>query len=109
MPSSYDPRGSLSAGIRLGWATIVVGYLLVLLLAGTLSLVPFLEHGKAGLVLSFVLIAAPWLALVGWVVFHLRQGSTRTAAGVGLSVVTMAAAALLLVAACHGILAVILG
>lgn len=101
-PSSFDrdkpseDNGSLGAGIGLAWAIAVVGTSLCGSLMVALTPV-FNEWAVALWLLPYVLIII--LAIIQY-----RKGKTRTGLGLMLGLLSMIAVALLLVAACFGML-----
>ncbi|HKE47575.1 MAG TPA: hypothetical protein VKB52_05895 [Rhodanobacteraceae bacterium] len=90
-------RGSLGLGIGLAWAMLVGGYIVSALLANA-----FLYNNDGAFVVFMLL---PWIGeivLIGW---FAQRGQPRTAIGVAIGIGTIVAVALLLVAACFGLLA----
>lgn len=83
-PSAPKKQGSLAGGIGLAWAVMVGGELVL----GSLGVTYWLVPPIAVVVLAVVL---------------LTQGQTRTGRGVLLGLASIVAVALLLVAACFGL------
>jgi hypothetical protein len=91
-----EDRGSLGAGIGLAWAIAVVGNTFcAALMASLLG-----RHGDW--VVSLWLL--PYLAIIGLAIFLYRKGKPRTGQGLMLGLLSMIAVAVLLVAACFGLL-----
>ena len=94
LPPDEPPRskGSLAFGILLAWAIV---------LGGNLVIVPFLSTG------SFIdpfNIAAPLPVAIVTAIILIVKGKSRTGIGIFLGLASMVAVALLLVAACFGLI-----
>jgi hypothetical protein len=99
-PPGAPANGSLGAGILIAWACLIGGYIgvsiVVTLLAGIASSL------AAGL---FPLLAlAPWILMIVFAIRLSGKGQSRTALGIGVGVGSIIGVALLLVAACFGLL-----
>lgn len=97
-----DPRGSLGLGIALAWAALIGGYAVVAFLAGALISL----HGDEKNAVVIVLMFAPWLLMLGLIVWFATKNKPRTALGVLVGIASIIAVILLLVAACFGLFAV---
>lgn len=86
--------GSLWAGIGLAWLIVLAGHVITVGLASSLR--------STGAVL--VLLPSPEIACVVVAILLLIRGRTRTGLGIFLGLASIAAVALLLVAACFGLL-----
>jgi len=100
-PAPPKNEGSLGLGIGLAWACLIAGY--------TVSSVIFgagYQTAPAGVRDALVVLAAllPWIAMVALIVWLAVRGQTRTAIGIGVGIGSIVGVALLLVAACFGIL-----
>jgi len=91
-------RGSLLLGVGLAWAIFVGGYIVVALLIGAFV-------GSSGDAAFIVALLLPWIAMIALIVWLARRGQTRSAAGVAIGIASIFAVALLLFAACFGLLA----
>jgi hypothetical protein len=89
-------RGSLGLGIGLAWAMLIGGYIVSALLANA-----FLNNNEYAFA-AFMLL--PWIGEIALIVWFAVHGRSRTAVGVAIGIGTILAAALLLVAACFGLL-----
>lgn len=96
-PPVRNPRGSLGIGVAWAWAMLVGGYVVVMLVASA-----FAGTDNAGVYV--VLLVLPWIGLVALIGWFLQRGQPRTAAGVAIGIGSILAVALLLVAACFGLL-----
>jgi hypothetical protein len=90
-------RGSLLLGVACAWGLLIGGYLVVALL---FSATPHVNEG--GIVL---MLALPWLAMLGLIVWFAVNGKPRSAIGVAIGIASIIGVLLLLVAACFGLLA----
>lgn len=93
-----DERGSLAAGVGLAWAVVVGGHLVLLL-----PLLGFASRGGGEAL--FLLQLVPLPAAVILAVVLIARGRSRTGAGVFLGLASIVGVALLLVAACFGLVA----
>ncbi len=89
-------RGSLLAGVACAWALLIFGYAIVV---GAFNAFDGIDSGTGTL-----LLALPWLGMIGLMVWFAANGRPRSALGVLLGIGTIVAVALLLVAACFGLL-----
>ena len=97
-PPLPQKRGSLGLGIGLAWAMLVGGYIVVALLANA-----FVGYDNEGAFTVFMLL--PWIGEIVLIAWFAQRGEPRTAIGVAVGIGTILAVALLLVAACFGLLA----
>jgi hypothetical protein len=95
-----DGRGSLWLGFGLAWAALAGGYFVVGVLASALAS----AHGLNDDATIVVLVLAPWLLMLGLIIWFAAQKRPRTALGVGVGIASIVGVALLLVAACFGLL-----
>ncbi|HEU4663656.1 MAG TPA: hypothetical protein VFS55_06470 [Dokdonella sp.] len=93
-----DPRrrGSLLAGVAWAWALLIGGHAVVV---ATYAGSGYIDDGTGAL-----LVALPWLSMIGLIIWFVANGRPRSALGVLLGIGTIVAVALLLVAACFGLL-----
>jgi hypothetical protein len=103
MPVSHsrrptDPRGSLMLGVGIAWATLVGGYVAAAVLMTALA-------NSSNDALIVLLVALPWLGMIGWIIYFAMREKPRTAIGVVIGIVSIIAVTLLLIAACFGIFA----
>lgn len=96
-----DPHGSLGLGIALAWACLIAGYTICGFIIGIISQ---FHMGEEALGLVVLVALLPWAAMIGLIVWMASRGQTRTAKGVGVGIASIIGVALLLVAACFGIL-----
>jgi hypothetical protein len=89
-------RGSLLAGVACAWALLIGGYAIVVAAFNAFN---GIDSGTGTL-----LLALPWLAMIGLMVWFAANDRPRSALGVLLGIGTIVAVALLLVAACFGLL-----
>lgn len=104
-PNAPEPdRGSLLIGFLLGWAVLIGSLVLDTICVFAISML-----GSAANILAQALIGLagllPFGAMLALLVWFMTKGKTRSAAGVGLTFASLFALALLLVAACFGLLA----
>ncbi|HEX6832340.1 MAG TPA: hypothetical protein VF132_02300 [Rudaea sp.] len=92
-------RGSLGLGIALAWVSLIGGYVLSVVIASAIQFRSMTDG------LIALLIALPWLLMLGVAIWFAANGRPRTALGVGVGIATIVAVALLLVAACFGLIA----
>lgn len=90
-----DTRGSLWLGFGLAWLVAIVGNVVALVIVGASS-------GGAS---ALTVLALPWLAEIGLIVWLAAKGKPRTASGVAIGLGTIIAIAVLLIAACFSLLA----
>lgn len=101
-PSGFQPEkpsednGSLGAGIGLAWAIAVVGTPLCVAMTASLN-----ANFSTPV---FALWLLPYLLIIGLAIFQYRKGKPRTGLGLMLGLLSIVAVALLLVAACFGML-----
>jgi len=86
----------LLAGVACAWALLIFGYAIVV---GAFNAFDGIDSGTGTL-----LLALPWLGMIGLMVWFAANGRPRSALGVLLGIGTIVAVALLLVAACFGLL-----
>lgn len=91
-----EDQGSLGAGIGLAWAIAVVGTTFCAALMASLM------GRHSDWVVSLWLL--PYLLIIGLAVFLYRKGKPRTGQGLMLGLLSIIAVAVLLVAACFGLL-----
>lgn len=103
-PTGPDARGSRWAGFGLYWLILIGGSLLVGVLGYAASFVDGLFIGAFGGLFSLFGLL-PWLAELGVGIWLASKGKTRTAQGILFGFLSMIGLALLLVAACFGIIA----
>ncbi len=96
VPSTPVQRGSLLAGVASAWALLIGGYMVVAAL--------FSAVGTVTPAIGMLIVALPWLAMIGLLVWFATNGRPRSAIGVLIGIGTIIAVALLLVAACFGLL-----
>lgn len=89
-------RGSLLLGVAGAWALLIGGYAVVIGI--------FSAASNPGDATAMLLVALPWLAMVGLIVWFAANGRPRSAIGVLIGMGSIFAVALLLVAACFGLL-----
>jgi hypothetical protein len=94
-PSDESTRGSLWLGFGLAWLVVIVGNIVAFTLVGA----------SGGSESALALLALPWLAAIGLIVWLAAKGKPRTAVGVAIGLGTIVAIAVLLVAACFSLLA----
>lgn len=91
-----EDKGSLGLGIGLAWAIAVVGTPV------SIGITVGARSGFNGL--PFVLWSLPYVLIVVLAVLNYRKGKTRMGHGLLLGLLSIVAVALLLVAACFGML-----
>ena len=92
-----NPRGSLLLGVACAWGMLIGGYVVISLFAGL--------FGNGDNAAIIVLLLLPWIGIIALIVWFAQRGQPRTAGGVAIGLASIFAVALLLVAACFGILA----
>ncbi len=98
-----DPRGSLGAGIGLFFACLVGGGIVAWVLrVAILAAVPDWTYAAPMFAIPALL---PWAAALALGLWLASRGRTRTALGILVGFGLLVAVALLLVAACFGIVA----
>ena len=104
-PAPTRSKGSLGAGIAIAWACLIGGYVAVSMFIGTLAMAMrgFGEGGLANLLVILSMLA-PWIAMVWLIVHFANTGRPRTAKGIALGIASIFGVALLLIAACFGLL-----
>jgi hypothetical protein len=97
-------RGSLLKGFLLGWAVLIGGYLVVGTMFGVISQFSsgFNDAMQAVFALGSML---PWGGVLALIVFFAIKNEPRSAIGVVLTIGSLIAIGILLVAACFGLLA----
>ncbi|GLQ93667.1 hypothetical protein [Dyella acidisoli] len=91
-----EDKGSLGAGIGLAWGIAVVGTSVCMTIATSL-VTRFSES-------VIVLWLLPYVFIIAFAIWSYRKGKTRTGLGLMLGLLSMVAVALLLVAACFGMM-----
>ena len=110
IPDSTSPssdRGSRWRGFGLFWLLLVVGWILSWVAVLVVSAVaPDMGAGDYGFGFVFLGIAGtlPWLAILIAAIWLGLKGKTQTALGIVLGFLSLIALAVLLVAACFGII-----
>ena len=89
------------AGFFLAWGVLIVGWIVASILLVLVSNLPSLM----GSTIAPLIFLLPQAGLLGVLVWAVVKGRTRTALGILAAVGSMMALALLLVAACFGMLA----
>ena len=104
-PSDNLDKGSLLIGFLIGWAAMigggVVGGVLITVLAQVL---PYSAGGAFNVLGSLSGLIVPGV-LVGLIIWYVKKGKSRTALGVALAFASAIALAILLIAACFGMMA----
>jgi len=95
-PPTQQQRGSLLLGVACAWGMLIGGYALAIALLNIGS-----GNGDA----MTLLFALPWLGMLALIVWFATTGRPRSALGVAVGIGTIIGVALLLVAACFGLLA----
>lgn len=96
-PPTSNARGSLGAGVGFAWAVVVGGHIVLLTLAAGAGRLMSGE-GVVGI------LVLPWIAVIALAVFFAVRGRPRTALGIVIGIASIIAVALLLVAACFGLI-----
>lgn len=94
--SPLEDKGSLGAGIGLAWAIAVVGTPLCMTISAALT-----TRFNESIVVLWLL---PYVSIIAFAIWSYRKGKSRTGLGLMLGLLSMVAVALLLVAACFGML-----
>jgi hypothetical protein len=99
--SPRNEQGSLGLGIGLAWACLIAGYTASSVMAGLM-----LDAAPVGMRngLAIFAVLLPWLLMVGLIVWLAQRGQSRTAIGIAVGIGSIIGVALLLVAACFGLL-----
>ncbi|MEO8671885.1 MAG: hypothetical protein ABI411_11260 [Tahibacter sp.] len=101
-PPQAAPGGSLWLGFGLGWLVLVAGYIAVgMILYGLDS-----TSTNPPDALIALMVALPWIAMIGLMVGFTVRGKPRVALGMLVALGSMVGLVLLLVAACFGLFAV---
>ncbi len=97
-------RGSLVIGFFAGWGVLVGSWILV---SASWYVLGTMHPGSADWISPLLGMTAllPEAAMIALLVWFAAQGKTRSAVGVALTFASIIALALLLVAACFGLLA----
>lgn len=93
-------NGSLGAGIAIAWACLIGGYFAVGMLVTAIGQIA--PSAAAGFAMLLVLV--PWILMIVFAVRASQRGQSRTALGIGVGFASILGVALLLVAACFGLL-----
>ena len=91
-----NPRGSLLLGVACAWGMLIGGYIVISLFAGL--------FGNGDNAAIIVLMLLPWIGIVALIVWFATRGKPRTASGVAIGLASIFGVALLLVAACFGLI-----
>ena len=94
--SPPEDKGSLGAGIGFAWGIAVVGTSVCMTISASLT-----THFSGSVVVLWLL---PYVSIIVFAIWSYRKGKTRTGLGLMLGLLSMIAVALLLVAACFGML-----
>jgi hypothetical protein len=95
-PPAQQRQGSLLLGVACAWGMLIGGYALA---------IGLLNIGNGNDAAITLLLALPWLGMLALIVWFATTGRPRSALGVVVGIGTIIAVALLLVAACFGLLA----
>lgn len=102
-PPPADERGSRMSGFLLAWGALIGGYVVAFSLMGAIA-----GSGGGGSdaeVAVLILIGvAPWLLIIGLIIYFASKGKTQTAKGVALGLASIVALLVLLAAACFTLL-----
>lgn len=104
-PVTSEPyRGSLMKGFLLGWAVLIGGYVVVGFLFGLIS---GITGGGNDLLGVFAMLGSilPWGGLLALIVYFAVKNEPRSAIGVVITFGSLVGLAILLVAACFGLIA----
>jgi hypothetical protein len=93
-------NGSLGVGVLIAWACLIGGYFAVGIVATVVSGI----SSDLAAVLFVLLALAPWILMIVFAIRFAAKGQSRTAAGIGVGFTSIIGVALLLVAACFGLL-----
>jgi hypothetical protein len=102
-PQTTPPKpanGSLGVGVLIAWACLIGGYFAVGLLVSAISQIS--SSAAAGFAMLLALV--PWILMIVFAVRASQRGESRTALGIGVGFASILGVALLLVAACFGLL-----
>jgi hypothetical protein len=103
-PPPGDERGSLLTGFLIGWVVLISSLVVVAVVFSVLGTMD--SQGSGWIFGVFRLVGLlPFVSMVGLIVWFASKGKTRSAAGVGLTLASLIALVLLLVAACFGLFA----
>jgi hypothetical protein len=97
-PPRPQGQGSLLPGVACAWGMLIGGYALAIALLNIGT-----GNGNDGAIV--LLLALPWLGMLGLIVWFATTGRPRSALGVLVGIGTIIGVGLLLVAACFGLLA----
>jgi hypothetical protein len=95
-PPGEQGQGSLLLGVACAWGMLIGGYALAVALIG-------IGNGNDGTIV--LLLALPWLGMLALITWFAATRRPRSALGVVVGIGTIVGVALLLVAACFGLLA----
>lgn len=103
-PAAEARAGSLALGVGLAWAINVVGNIVVLMVA-------MLSGGRSGSLPGPIAVLAllPFLISVGLAIWMIVKGPKRTGIGIIVGIGSIWAVALLMIAACFGIIFAVSG
>ena len=93
-------KGSMGIGILVAWACLIGGYVAIGVVVTALGQ---MSSALAAIVGPLLLIA-PWIAMLVFALLYAGKGQSRTALGIGVGFASIIGVALLLVAACFGLM-----
>lgn len=102
-PRDAPDRGSMVVGFFVGWGVLIGGCIVAGMIGALLNAI--MGWNPVGAVLMQLLGFLPIGGLIGLIIWYAQRGQTRSALGVAATIGSLFALALLLVAACFGILA----
>ena len=100
IPPAASANGSLGVGVLIAWACLLGGYI------GVGIVVALLSGASSSLAATLLPLLAltPWILMIVFAIRFATRGQSRTAAGIGVGFASIMGVALLLVAACFGLL-----
>lgn len=99
-PPPPKDRGPLWLGFFIAWAALIGGYVVAISLMSAGA-----SMGAAGSDGFFILLGlAPWLLIVGLIIWFAGKGKTQIAKGIAIGLAAIVAILLLLAAACFTLL-----
>ena len=102
-PPSNADKGTMLSGFFIGWGVLIAASMLTGLLMTLFTRLPQFAMSFMGM--SWLTTLLPQGALIAAMVWAFSKGKTRTGLGILAAIGSMIALALLLVAACFGLLA----
>lgn len=99
-PPGQQGQGSLLLGVACAWGMLIGGYALAIAVLNIGN-----GNGTGNGDAMTLLFALPWLGMLALIVWFATTGRPRSALGVVVGIGTIIGVALLLVAACFGLLA----